>query len=614
MSSRVHQIPHVWIPMTDGVRLSARIWLPEEAPAEAVPAILEYIPYRKNDATMERDATIHPYFAAHGYASVRVDLRGSGDSEGLMRDEYVAQEQIDGLEVISWLAEQPWCSGHVGMIGKSWGGFNGLQIAALRPPALGAVISVCSTDDRYADDVHYIGGCVLASDMLSWASTMLAANARPPDPAIVGDAWRTMWLERLEEQTPWVEAWLSHQRRDDYWKHGSVCEDFAAIEAPVYMVGGWNDGYPNAIPRYLEGAPGPRKGLIGPWAHLYPHHGLPKPEIGFLQECLRFWDHCLKGVDNGILDEPMLRAWLQDPVAPAPGYPERTGRWVAEPTWPPADAATRRLYLDGDDLVDEPGTQSVIRAVRSDERQGRDAGNWIGWGRDTDWPTDQRFEDALSMTFDSRVLDRDIEALGFVDARLRIAADRPSAFVVVRLCEVDAEGVSTLVTRGVLNLTHRGSHEHPQPMEPGKFEDIDIRLKVIGHRFGAGNRLRVAVTPGYWPWVWPSPTPVQLSVEPVRRVGSRFRNVRRALRTTRWPRSSRRRRRRRRTSRDYPTNRSRARRSRTSAPGAWRSSTSSTSSDPAAYPTDSSTASARRTASRSCRVTRCRRASRARGR
>ena len=508
----MHEISHVWIPMADGVRLAARIWLPEAEPAEPVPAVLEYIPYRKNDATMERDATIHPYFAANGYASVRVDLRGSGDSEGLMLDEYLLQEQDDALEVIAWLADQPWCSGKVGMIGKSWGGFNGLQVAARRPPALGGVISVCSTDDRYADDVHYIGGCVLASDMLPWASVMLAANGRPPDPAVVGDAWRGMWLERLERQTPWVEEWVGHQRRDAYWQHGSVCEDYDAIEVPVYMVGGWNDGYPNAIPRFLAGHRGPRKGLIGPWAHLYPHHALPHPQIGFLQECIRFWDHCLKGADNGIMDEPMLRAWLQEPMPPAAGYEERPGRWVAEPVWPPADPAELRLHLAADGLRAEPGAPAM-RTVASDERQGRDAGNWIGWGRDTDWPTDQRFEDALALTFDSEPLDDDVEVLGFAEVGLRISSDRPCAFVAVRLCEVAPDGASTLVTRGILNLTHRRSHAEPEPMTPGQAEDVVVQLKTLGHRFARGSRLRVAITPGYWPWIWPSPTRVELAVE-----------------------------------------------------------------------------------------------------
>ena len=233
----VVEIENVFITLEDGCRLAARIWLPEDASERPVPAVLEYIPYRKRDATAPRDQTMHPKVAAHGYACVRVDIRGNGDSEGLMLDEYLPQELADGAEVIAWLAAQPWCSGSVGMIGISWGGFNALQIAALRPPALAAVITVCSTDDRYADDIHYRGGCLLA-DNLAWSATMMAYSSRPPDPLVVGDAWRAMWLERLE-QMPFLAAnWLAHQHRDAFWRHGSVAEDLSAIEVPVLAVGG----------------------------------------------------------------------------------------------------------------------------------------------------------------------------------------------------------------------------------------------------------------------------------------------------------------------------------------------------------------------------------------
>ena len=183
--------------MPDGCRLAARIWLPENAEQQPVPVILEYIPYRKNDGTALRDSLYHPYFAGHGYAAMRVDMRGSGDSEGVMLDEYLQQELDDAVSVIAWLAEQPWCDGSVGMMGKSWGGFNSLQVAALHPPELKAIITVCSTDDRYADDVHYKGGCVLTTDMLGWSTTMLAWNARPPDPDVLGENWRKRWLDRL---------------------------------------------------------------------------------------------------------------------------------------------------------------------------------------------------------------------------------------------------------------------------------------------------------------------------------------------------------------------------------------------------------------------------------
>ncbi len=331
----VRVVRHVWIPMRDGVRLSARLWLPESSERTPAPAILEYIPYRKDDHSLPGDEPRHRYWAGHGYASVRVDLRGSGDSEGILMDEYLPQEQDDAEDVLAWLAEQPWCTGRVGMIGISWGGFNGLQVAARRPPQLGCVVSLCSTDDRYADDVHYMGGTLLGIDMLAWASTMLAYNSRPPDPEIVGeDRWRDMWLQRLHETPPWIESWVTHQRRDAFWKQGSVCDDYDALQVPVYMVGGWNDAYTNAIPRFLEGYRGPRKGLIGPWSHNYPEVGTPGPAIGFLQETLRWFDHWLRDRATGIMDEPQLRVWMQEWAAPSPRHAHRDGRWVTEPSWP----------------------------------------------------------------------------------------------------------------------------------------------------------------------------------------------------------------------------------------------------------------------------------------
>ena len=194
--------------MSDGCRLAARIWLPADAETAPVPAILEYIPYRKRDFTRPRDEPMHHYFAGYGYAAVRVDLRGSGDSDGLLLDEYLKQEHDDALEVIRWIAQQPWCSGAVGMMGKSWGGFNSLQVAARRPPELKAIITVCSTDDRYLDDVHYMGGCLL-NENLTWGSVLMSYNAYPPDPEIVGERWRTMWRDRLEHAVFFPEVWLS---------------------------------------------------------------------------------------------------------------------------------------------------------------------------------------------------------------------------------------------------------------------------------------------------------------------------------------------------------------------------------------------------------------------
>lgn len=535
---RVRVMEHVWIPMADGARLAARIWLPEDAERRPVPAILEYIPYRKNDGTAVRDSLRHPYFAGHGYASVRVDLRGSGDSDGLLLDEYLPQEQDDALEVIAWLSRQPWCTGAVGMFGKSWGGFNGLQVAARRPAALEAVISLYSTDDRYADDVHYMGGCVLAAEMLPWASTMLANNASPPDPAVVGERWRAMWLERLERTPPFAEAWLSHQRRDGYWKHGSVCEDYAAIACPVYAMGGWADGYTNAVLRLLEGLRCPRKGLIGPWGHEFPDIARPGPAIGFLQECLRWWDYWLKGMDNGIMAEPMLRVWLQDADEARDIREEWPGRWVAEPGWPSPGLRSRIYRLSpavgyprervGAGALSPEGGGSPARAdppapgeapgegsltVRSPQWAGRDAGVWCPHGNlPGELPADQRAEDGLALAFDSAPLEGPLAILGFPEVTLTLAADRPRALVAVRLCDVAPHGGSTLITRGLLNLAHRDGHEHPTPLTPGERHTVTVRLNAAGYRIPAGHRLRVAVSPTYWPFAWPSPQPVTLAV------------------------------------------------------------------------------------------------------
>jgi putative CocE/NonD family hydrolase len=507
----VREIRHIWILLSDGCRLAARIWLPADAEEHPVPAVLEYIPYRKNDGTLTRDALMHPYVAGHGYATIRIDLRGSGDSDGIMYDEYLKQEQDDALEALTWIAAQPWCTGKVGIIGKSWGGFNGLQIAARRPPELGGIITVCSTDDRYADDVHYIGGCVHGMSMLSWASTMLAYNARPPDQDVVGERWREIWLDRMERTPPFVEAWLTHQRRDAFWQHGSVCQDFSAITCPVYAVGGWADSYTNAIPRLLAGLPGPRKGLIGPWAHVYPHQGVPGPDIGFLQECLRWWDYWLKGRETGIMDEPMLRVWMQEAVEPRPFYADRPGRWVAEPAWL-SPHITQRHYALNPGTLDDAAAGEVRLEILGEQQCGIDAGQWGGYGGTADCPPDQRAEDGRSLTFISVPLEEPMEILGFPEVTLTVSADRPLALLVARLCDVAPTGASALVTRGLLNLTHRESHEHPTPLQPGQRYTVTVRLDAVAYALPPGHRWRLAVSPTYWPWAWPSPEPVTLSV------------------------------------------------------------------------------------------------------
>ncbi|NUK57260.1 CocE/NonD family hydrolase [Streptomyces lunaelactis] len=498
----------VRIPLADGTKLYARIWRP--LTDEPVPALLEYQPYRLSDWTAPRDRQRHPWYAGHGYASVRVDVRGHGNSEGLPGDEYDTTELADGVEVVNWLARQPWCTGRVGMFGISWGGIDALQIAALAPEPLKAIVTVCSSDDRYDNDAHYMGGSVLAVDMHARAAALLALVARPPDPLFAGDEWRELWLKRLEAVAPFVHTWLAHQIRDDYWKHASVCEDYSAIDAAVLAVGGWHDPYRDTVLRLVEHLPPDRvRGLIGPWPHQYPDRGRPPgPAIGFLQETLRWWDHHLKGIDNDVMSEPLLRSWISESHPPATGYPELPGRWVGDSAWPSPHITPVPYALQGAPVI-----------VDSPQHTGLDAGRFLPLGNDADLPPDQREEDARSACFEFPVTGDPIEILGRPRVTLRLRLDVPHGQAAARVCDVAPDGSSTLVTRGVLNLSARHGRERANAWPLGATEDVSFELNGIGHTFPPGHRIRLAVSSAYWPWIWPGTDSAGFTLDPA---GSRL--------------------------------------------------------------------------------------------
>lgn len=510
---KVVEHPDWGITMPDGCRLSARVWMPEDAEANPVPVILEHLPYRKRDGTNARDALTHPYFAGHGYASIRVDMRGNGDSEGLMEDEYSEQEWQDACDVIAWAASQPWCNGRVGMMGISWGGFNSLQVAAKQPDALKAIITLCSTDDRYADDIHYKGGCLLNENM-GWGATMLSYSSRPPDPALVGEKWRDMWLDRLENEPYLPALWLRHQHRDAYWKRGSVCEDFSRIKAATLAVGGWGDAYKNAVSRLVEGIKpyAPVKGIVGPWIHKYPHFAVPKPAIGFLQEALRWWDRWLKDEKTGVESDPDMRLFVMDSEPPRDWYEERQGRWIAESHWPSPNIHPKTLRFGEGGVLDEAAPLPEPFPIRSPQDCGTKGGEYCAIWLGPELPGDQRSDDEKSACFDGEPLAGGLDIVGAPVVRLTLASDKESALVAVRLCDVAPDGSSTRITYGVLNLTHRDSPEHPQPIIPGDPMEITVQLDDIAYRVAAGNRLRVAISSTYWPLVWPSPEEATLTL------------------------------------------------------------------------------------------------------
>jgi len=496
--------PDQEVEMPDGTRLSARIWLPEDATENPVPAILEHLPYRKRDGTIARDELTHPYLAGHGYACIRVDMRGNGDSGGIMDDEYTQQEWDDAIAVMNWVRHQPWSTGDWGMMGISWGGFNSLQVAALRPEGLRAIITLCSTVDRYADDIHYKGGCMLGEN-LGWAAQMLAYSSRPPDPEVVGDRWREMWLERLNAQPFLLETWLAHQRRDAYWEHGSICEDYSVIEAAVLSIAGWHDGYRNTPEHLARNLNCPIKTIIGPWIHKYPHYAAPEPRIGFLQEALRWWDHWLKDIDTGVETDPLQRVYLMDSIPPSRWVNERPGRWIAV-----SEPAPVQTLAFGDGTLGEASPFQID--VNSAQICGDGTGEYFPFAFGPELPGDQTSDDAMSACFESSPIDDSTNIVGIAKVGLTLTPKAPSGQIAIRLCDVRPDGTSMLISHGFLNLRHHKSHANPGNLKRGVPINVAIDLDNCAYRLPSGHQLRVAVSTAYWPFIWPAPEANGISI------------------------------------------------------------------------------------------------------
>jgi putative CocE/NonD family hydrolase len=500
-------IEHEWIPMQDGVRLAARLWIPEGANTHAVPVVWEYLPYRLWDDLRWRDDKTGANLAPYGIAFVRVDIRGTGNSEGVMVDEYDIPELNDGVQVIAWLARQSWSNGSVGMRGISWGGINALQIAAMRPAQLRAIMPMGCVVDRYTDDAHYMGGAYGEQNM-SWGTAFKGDMAGPPDPQVVGARWEAMWRQRLEATPSILHTWSTHQRYDDYWKRGSIATDYAAIQCPVYVVDGWGDPYSNIIGELLANLKVPRKGLIGPWGHVFPNLATPIG-LDWPHEEVRWWQQWLAGVNTGIMDEPMLRVYMMYQSDSAAFPNEVPGRWVAEDVWPPRGGASSNLYFDAAGRL-SPDPQSCDHVKYIGEKiVGLTKPQWV-YGRPTEF--EQSPDDRNSLLFDSAALDHDLEILGYPIAKIRVCADVPVAQIAVRLTEVTREGKSWLVSYNVLNLTHRDSMERPTALKPGEFYDIELPLYMVAHRFKSGNLIRVALSESLWPLIWPSPQIATLQI------------------------------------------------------------------------------------------------------
>jgi putative CocE/NonD family hydrolase len=499
-------IKNLRVPLRDGSWLATDVYFPRAAVegGEPVDLVLEYIPYRKDEVAP--GTRFYEYLPQQGYAVARADIRGTGASPGVSRDEYLLQEQLDGVEVVEWLATQPWCAGHVNMMGISYGGFTALQVASHQPAHLTSVIPMCFTDDRYTDDCHFRGGLMRKYyDVTSYGNMMAAWNALPPYPEWSAD-WAAVWQEHLDGNEPYLLEWFRHQLDSDYWRNGSVGPISERITCPAFLIGGWRDGYPNPPLRLFEKLNGPKKVLVGPWDHRPPDAGIPGPRIDHLHEVVRWLDHWCKGRENGVVDEPPVVVFMQEGQNPDPDRLESEGAFRAETSWPVPGIGRHILYLQEEGRLGPEEGRDGSDELSYDPLVGVTAGLWSA-GLPFGLPGDQRPDEAASLTYTSDVLAEDLHVLGQARVELPVESSAGVIGFCVSLSDVLPDGVSALVCKGMLNVTRRDSLREPAVLAPGERAVLQIDLDATGWVFRCGHRLRVTIANADWPNVWPTPEP-----------------------------------------------------------------------------------------------------------
>jgi putative CocE/NonD family hydrolase len=494
------EIRQVWIPMPDGVRLAADIYLPEDSDDKELPVLLEYLPYRK-DESRQRNFELYSYFIKSGYAVARVDIRGTGNSEGrTIPYEYSDIELNDGEQVIAWLAEQPWSSGNLGMFGISWGGFNSIQMTLRNPPALKAFVSLMATEDLYQEDVHYIDG-IMHTD--SWMMSNDLYNSLPGAPDFVMDE---DWFENRFDVEPSVYTYMRQQRDGPFWDRASALGKYDQIKIPGFHIGGWYDGYRDSLPRMLENVKAPVKAMIGPWDHYFPHDAWPAPSMEWRFEAVRWFDHWLKGIDTGIMDEPAFAVFVRDWHPPGPDVNEVPGRWRWEDGWPLARTQTETWFAQENRGLAKTATEHTTEKLKYVPSSGLEAGGPVMWWGNI--PPDLQPSDDHALVFDSEPLQQNLEILGAPVARIKVSADATRANWIARVSDIAPDGSVTHVAAAAFNGTHRNSARTPADIVPDEEFVLDIEMHFTSWVFPAGHRIRFSVSNSQWPMLWPTPFPM----------------------------------------------------------------------------------------------------------
>jgi hypothetical protein len=484
-----------WLTMPDGVRLSVTYFMPiGNETGERFPVLLEMLPYRKDDMFYLRDYPIGMYFAEHGIVVARVDVRGTGSSEGTVPvSEYSEPELSDGVEIIGQLAMKPWSNGNVGMYGISWSGFNSLMIAARKPPALKAIIAVHSSQDLYYNDCHYIDGVF---HMDPYEVQIDTDNGAPQSTDYL---ITPQYLEERFYREPWIFAWKRQQTDGALWQKESLREK-PGLEVPAYMIGGLLDGYRDTPTWMTESSHAPVKVEIGTWNHAWPNNGIPGPNYEWREKAVRWWGIWLNGEATGILDEPQFMVFVRDATPPSLTMEVTPGAWNCG-DWPVPGTTPTRVYPGpGHDLLAAAPGENGPHTLTYQAGAGMAAGEW--WGELTG---DMSADDAKSLVYDSEPLTDPVEIIGMPEVHLNVSADAPLYQWTVRLEDVWPNGSVSLVSGVLINPAHRGSRLEPKYLVPGEPVNLTAKIHFTTWTFRPGHRIRLAVSNAQFPMAWPTP-------------------------------------------------------------------------------------------------------------
>ena len=522
----------VKIPMRDGVQTSADIYFPEgDGP---FPVILVRTPY-DNMSLVEKGLI----YASHGYVYVAQDNRGRYDSEGEFYPWH--QEVEDGYDTRKWIAQQPWCNGKIGTVGGSYLGMVQWLGVLESSDYLTAMMPSVTPIDGWIWGNQYVGGAYQLA-LNQWSAFLFTNRTRQPTAQY---DWMKLhrFLPLIEtpkvstgSEPPFIRDWIKHPTYDDYWRKISAEDKFAKINVPIYSLAGWFDAYPAAAFRGFSGVQTHAKSekirrsqriLVGPWPHAISRSSRtgevdfgPDAVIDSLEGllghnapdhlALRWFDYWLKGIDNGIMNEPPIRIFVMG-----------ANVWRDEHEWPLARTQFTNFYLhsqgnanslhggDGALSVTSPGEDESPDQYSYDPENPvyERGGNFsysipgVGGSGELSGPFDQRPNERRDdvLVYTSEPLTEDLEVTGPLTCKLYISSSAPDTDFVVRLVDVHPDGRALNYSEGILRVRYRESWESPQLMEPGQVYAITIEMQPTSLVFKKGHRIRVDVTSSDFP-------------------------------------------------------------------------------------------------------------------